>query len=81
MEPSEGAKAEDHLMHREIRERMKTLAPNFREALWLFVVDDLSIQEISEILEIPKATVKTRIFRAKTELRQQFHRLKVPAYL
>jgi RNA polymerase sigma-70 factor (ECF subfamily) len=80
LEPSEESEAESRLIHREVRECMKTLAPNFREALWLFVVDGLSILEISEILQIPKATVKTRIYRAKAELRQQINEVKSPAY-
>ena len=29
---------------------MRTLSPTFREALWLFVVEGLSIREIAEIL-------------------------------
>jgi len=39
----------------------------------LFVVDGLSIREISHILEIPEATVKTRIHRAKAQLRDQLN--------
>ena len=70
-EPGEDAAADDLLLYREIRERMQSLAPNFREILWLFAVDGLSIQEISELLAIPQATIKTRIFRAKAKLREQ----------
>ena len=73
LEPGKGPEAEDDLLHREVRERMKTLSPTFREALWLFVVEGLSIKEIAEILSIPEATVKTRIFRAKAQLREQLN--------
>jgi RNA polymerase sigma-70 factor, ECF subfamily len=73
LEPGKGPEAEDQLLHREVRERMKTLSPTFREALWLFVVEGLSIREIADILEIPEATVKTRIFRAKAQLRDQLN--------
>ena len=73
LEPGKGPEAEEHLLHREVRERMQTLSPTFREALWLFVVEGLSIREISEILEIPEATVKTRIHRAKTQLKDQLN--------
>ena len=73
LEPGKASDAEDHLLHREVRERMKTLSPTFREALWLFVVEGLSIREIAEILEIPEATVKTRIHRAKAQLREQLN--------
>lgn len=73
LEPGRGPEAEDQLLHREVRERMKVLSPTFREALWLFVVEGLSIREIAEILEIPEATVKTRIFRAKAQLKDQLN--------
>lgn len=73
LEPGRAAEADDELLTREIRERMRGLNPTFREALWLFVVEGLSIKEIAEILEIPEATVKTRIHRAKTQLRDQLN--------
>ena len=73
LEPGRGAEAEDQMLNREVRERMRTLSPTFREALWLFVVEGLSIREISEVLAIPEATVKTRIHRAKAQLRDQLN--------
>jgi|GEM_PF-213794 len=73
LDPGLAADAEDHLLSREVREHMRTLAPLFREAIWLFVVEGLSIKEISEIMEIPEATVKTRIFRAKAQLRKRLN--------
>lgn len=69
MEPSRAAEAEELLLSAEVRERMRALSPTFREALWLFVVEGLSIKEISDVLSIPEATVKTRIHRAKAQLR------------
>ena len=73
MEQGKGPEADDDLLSQEVRERMKTLSPTFRETLWLFVVEDLSIRQISEILDIPEATVKTRIHRAKAHLRNQLN--------
>ena len=73
LDPGLASDAEGHLLNREIRERMRTLSPNFREALWLFVVEGLSIKEIAEVIDIPEATVKTRIFRAKAQLREQLN--------
>jgi RNA polymerase sigma-70 factor (ECF subfamily) len=73
VEQGRQAEAEDDLLSREVRERMRTLSPTFREALWLFVVEGLSIREIAEILEIPEATVKTRIHRAKAQLKDQLN--------
>ncbi len=65
--------AYDALLTSEIRKEIQKLPPTFREAIWLFVVDGLSIREIAHILEIPEATVKTRIHRAKAQLRDQLN--------
>jgi RNA polymerase sigma-70 factor (ECF subfamily) len=73
IEPGKGSEADEDLLNQEVRERMKTLSPTFRETLWLFVVEDLSIRQIAEILDIPEATVKTRIHRAKAHLRNQLN--------
>jgi RNA polymerase sigma-70 factor (ECF subfamily) len=37
------------------------------------VVEGLSIREIADILDIPEATVKTRIHRAKAQLKEQLN--------
>ncbi len=41
-----------------------------REVLTLFFLEDLAIQEIAELLEIPLGTVKSRLFKARRELRR-----------
>jgi RNA polymerase sigma-70 factor (ECF subfamily) len=73
LDPSAAPDADDRLLGREVRERMGKLSPTFREALWLFVVEGLSIKEIARAIDIPEATVKTRIFRAKAQLREQLN--------
>jgi RNA polymerase sigma-70 factor (ECF subfamily) len=73
LDPGTAPDAEERMLHQEVRERMRTLPPIFREALWLFVVEGLSIKEIAEVIDIPEATVKTRIFRAKAQLREQLN--------
>ncbi|WP_165064331.1 RNA polymerase sigma factor [Paludisphaera rhizosphaerae] len=40
-----------------------------RDALTLFFLDDLSIEETAEVLGIPPGTVKSRLFKAKRALR------------
>lgn len=72
-EPGLAGGADDLVLNKEVRERMRLLSPTFREALWLFVVEGLSIREISDILAIPEATVKTRIHRAKAQLKDQLN--------
>jgi RNA polymerase sigma-70 factor (ECF subfamily) len=46
-----------------------------REVLTLFFLDDLSVQEMAEVLSIPSGTVKSRMFKARGELR---HVLQLP---
>ena len=72
-EPGHAGGADDQVLNQEVRERMRMLSPTFREALWLFVVEGLSIREIADILAIPEATVKTRIHRAKAQLKDQLN--------
>ncbi|MBI1754452.1 MAG: RNA polymerase sigma factor [Acidobacteria bacterium] len=72
-EPGLAGGADDQVLNQEVRERMRLLSPTFREALWLFVVEGLSIREIADILDIPEATVKTRIHRAKAQLKDQLN--------
>jgi len=72
-EPGHAGGADDLVLNQEVRERMRLLSPTFREALWLFVVEGLSIREIADILGIPEATVKTRIHRAKAQLKDQLN--------
>jgi RNA polymerase sigma-70 factor (ECF subfamily) len=41
-----------------------------REVLTLFFLDDLRIGEIGAVLEIPEGTVKSRLFKARRDLRR-----------
>jgi RNA polymerase sigma-70 factor, ECF subfamily len=65
----------DHsIKAKELKELMSVnldkLSPKYREPLVLFYFQDLSYQEISDILQIPVSTVGVRINRAKSSLRQ-----------
>ena len=46
-----------------------SLEPDFREVLVLRDVEDLSYEEIAEITGLPDGTVKSRIFRARAQLK------------
>lgn len=40
-----------------------------REVLTLFFIEDLSVKDIAEVLEIPSGTVKSRLYHAKKALK------------
>ena len=40
-----------------------------REVLTLFFLEDLTIQEVAELLGVPEGTVKSRLFKARRDLR------------
>ncbi|GAE27363.1 RNA polymerase sigma factor SigW [Halalkalibacter wakoensis JCM 9140] len=54
-----------------VQEEINQLPPKYRTAIILKYIEDLSIKEISEILDIPQATVKTRIHRGREALRKR----------
>ncbi|MBS4210014.1 RNA polymerase sigma factor SigW [Bacillus sp. FJAT-50079] len=56
------------------REILK-LPDKYRAVIVLRYIDELSLKEIGEVLEIPLGTVKTRIHRGREALRKQLHNL------
>ena len=53
-----------------IKNAMNELPADFREILTLRHHEELSYQEISEILKIPVGTVMSRLARARAKLRE-----------
>ena len=66
---------EEELMKLELQERIQyeisRLPDKYRSAIVLKYMEELSLQEISEILDLPLGTVKTRIHRGREALRKQ----------
>ncbi|MEK4487671.1 RNA polymerase sigma factor SigW [Psychrobacillus sp. FSL H8-0484] len=66
---------EEELMKLELQDRIQyeisRLPDKYRSAIVLKYMEELSLQEISEILELPLGTVKTRIHRGREALRKQ----------
>jgi len=54
-----------------VRSQLRTLPPNWAMALSLNHFEGLSYNGISEVMEIPKATVATYILRGRKKLAQQ----------
>ncbi len=55
----------------ELRAALDRLPAAFREAVWLRDVEELSYQEIAQVLEIPVGTVMSRISRGRRQLVQE----------
>lgn len=53
-----------------VRRGLARLPDKYREALVLQVIGGYSGAEIAELLELPRATVNTRLFRARQQLRR-----------
>ncbi len=66
---------EDNLVSMELAETIERailrLPEKYRTVIVLKYIEELSLKEISEILDIPVGTVKTRIHRGREALRQQ----------
>ena len=66
---------EDELQSLELQEMIQKeiskLPEKYRSVIVLKYIEELSLNEISEILDLPLGTVKTRIHRGREALRQQ----------
>ncbi len=56
-----------------IREALLALPLEFRQALVLRDVNDLSYEEVATVLRVPLGTVKSRISRARAQVAQTLH--------
>jgi RNA polymerase sigma-70 factor (ECF subfamily) len=55
------------------------LSPDLRECVILRDIEELTYQEIVELLRIPEGTVKSRINRGRIELAKVLRRMKMTA--
>jgi RNA polymerase sigma-70 factor (ECF subfamily) len=51
-----------------LRRCLQALTPDHREVIDLVYYHDKSVEEVAEIIGIPEATVKTRMFYARRKL-------------
>ncbi|MCA9044749.1 MAG: RNA polymerase sigma factor [Planctomycetaceae bacterium] len=52
----------------EVQRGLSGLRENYRECFILFYQQELSVAEVSEVMQIPEGTVKTWLFRARKEM-------------
>ena len=52
----------------EIQEALATLRPEYQQCFVLFYQQELSVQEVAEVLDCPEGTVKTWLHRARKEM-------------
>lgn len=55
-----------------LRQMLNALPEELRQPLVLSAIEEMTSREVAEIMGIPEATVRTRIMRAKTELKKRF---------
>ncbi|MCA9079207.1 MAG: sigma-70 family RNA polymerase sigma factor [Planctomycetaceae bacterium] len=53
-----------------VQQALDQLAPDFREILILKELEDMKYEEISDLLGIPLGTVRSRIYRARMDLKE-----------
>lgn len=54
----------------ELRQAVAALPPNFREVVVLHYLDDLPVEQVARILDVPRGTVLSRLSRGRDRLRQ-----------
>ena len=58
-----------------VQEAISTLSPDYREVIALFYADGAGIDEIAKTLNCPVGTVKSRLARARAELKRKLAHL------
>jgi len=61
-------------LRRLLEEKIDALPEQFRTVFILRDVEELSVEETAECLDVPQATVRTRAFRARALLRESLSR-------
>jgi RNA polymerase sigma-70 factor (ECF subfamily) len=69
----------DRERHRMVEAALADLSPGFRSVVVLRDVEDLSYEEIADIVGLPLGTVKSRILRGREALRRQLEKRLEPA--
>ncbi len=81
--PAPDLRAEEKETLRMVREVVAKLPPPHRAVIVLFYMEELPVEEIAEVLELPVGTVKSRLYYARERLRDMMlqRRRSVPEVL
>lgn len=71
--PQERLEAADQ--RQQVADALQSLEPEYREALTLRVIHDMSYADIADVLQVREGTVKSRIARAREKMRQAMEKL------
>ena len=63
--------AEHNETQRAVRQAISELSPEYREIITLYDVEDMSYENIAEVLNCPVGTVKSRLNRARNALKKK----------
>jgi len=79
IQPGETASPEEALFRKNqaeiLREMIRQLPEKYRLPLHLHYSADLPVKEIARLMKLPESTVKTRLRRAKEQLRQKLEEM------
>ena len=79
IQPGETASPEDDLLQKSqaelLREMIRQLPQRYRLPLQLHYSAGLPVKEIAKLMKLPESTVKTRLRRAKEQLRQKLEEM------
>jgi len=72
--PTPAGEAEDRERSLIVRKAVNSLPPELRTVVLLKEFEDLTFQEISDVLDVPLSTVKSRLYTALRQLRLRLER-------
>ncbi|MBM7580363.1 sigma-70 family RNA polymerase sigma factor [Jeotgalibacillus terrae] len=58
----------------ETTEALESLSPKERELIHLKYIQDLTIRQVAEVLEMPEGTVKTKLYQSLSRLKRWFEK-------
>lgn len=67
--PSPDRKAEERELHKMVRDVIAELPMSHQIVVVLYYLENLSVEEVAEVVELPAGTVKSRLYHARKRLR------------